>query len=70
MIRLSVFGRCAAVMLAYMILIEPFGLDSLAEGATLYEELATKDWGCGGQDIEYECDDNGACIEKKTEDEG
>ncbi len=64
--RLSLFYRCLSVMLAYMMLISPACLQSLAEGADQYSELDSRHWAEGDTTIEYDYDDNGSLVSKIT----
>ena len=65
-IRLSLFHRCLSVLLAYIMLLTPFGLQSVAEGSVLYSQLDSRHWAEGDRKIEYAYDANGSLIEKKT----
>jgi len=47
-------------MLAYMMLISPACVQSLAEGANLYSDLDSRHWAQGDTTIEYGYDDNGS----------
>ena len=64
--RLPLFYRCLSVMLAYMMLISPACLQSLAEGADLYSELDSRYWAEGDTTIEYDYDGNGSLVSKIT----
>jgi len=66
--RLSLFRRCLSVLLAYMILLSPCGLQSAARGATLYSQLDTRHWSEGDRTITYEYDDNGSVTGKVIDD--
>jgi len=55
------------VLLAYIMLIGPFGFEQLALGETQYEQISTADWANYDRTVDYTYDANGSCIEKKTE---
>jgi RHS repeat-associated protein len=65
-IRLSLWHRCISVLLAYIMLIGPFGFEQLAHGDTQYNGIETLDWANGNRDVHYDYDDNGSLIEKIT----
>jgi RHS repeat-associated protein len=62
---LSLYHRCLCVLLAYMMLISPAGLESVAQASSQYSQISTADW-AGYKYIEYTYDDNGSCITKTT----
>jgi len=62
----GLWHRCLSVLLAYIMLLTPCGLQSLAEGSILYSQFDTKHWSEGDRKIEYAYDANGSLIEKKT----
>jgi len=64
--RRTLLHRCISVMLAYMILIGPFGLRCLADWSVQYSQLTAGDWGQGNRTILHKYDANGSLIEKKT----
>ena len=63
-IQLGLYHRCLCVFLAYVMLLTPYVLESLAQGATTFAQLDTASWGEGNQDIHY--DSNGSLTEKIT----
>ena len=64
-LRLSLFHRCMSVLLAYVILIGPWGFEQLAQADIAYSELCTTDWAIGNSTITYTYDANGS-VETKT----
>jgi RHS repeat-associated protein len=65
-IRLSLFHRCLSVLLAYLMLLTPCGIQQLAEGSILYSQLDTRHWSQGNRTIHYQYDDNGSMTKKIT----
>jgi len=61
--------RCLCALLAYMMLLTPVGLQSLAQADILYSQLRTLAWGKGNTTITYTYDDNGS-VETKVVDDG
>jgi YD repeat-containing protein len=57
-------------MLAYMMLISPVCLQSLAEGADRYSDLDSRHWVQGDTTIEYGYDDNGSLTSKVSKESG
>jgi RHS repeat-associated protein len=64
--QLSLYYRCLSVMLAYVMLISPACLQSLAEGAVQYSQLDARHWTEGNRTVEYAYDDNGSLTSKVT----
>jgi len=52
-VRLSLYHRCMCVLLAYMMLLSPGVLESIAHGDTLYTSLTSAAWGQDDKYIEY-----------------
>ena len=65
-LRLRLWQRCLCVFLAYVMVLTPYVLESLAQGAVTFDQLDTTTWGQGNTTIEYSYDDNGSVIEKRT----
>ncbi len=63
---LSLYHRCLCVLFAYIFLIGPENIQSLAAAEIQYANLHTTTWGQSGQTIEYGYDDNGSQIRKTT----
>jgi RHS repeat-associated protein len=64
--HLSLWQKGLCVLLAYIMLISPFGFEQTAEAASQYADIATTDWHNGSRTITYTYDDNGSCITKTT----
>jgi hypothetical protein len=58
-----------SVLLAYIMLIGPFGFEQLARADIQYQDLMASDWGSDGETITYTYDDNGS-IETKVVNDG
>ena len=41
------------ILLAYLMLVTPKGLESIAYASSQYSQIATGDWGSGNRTIEY-----------------
>ena len=65
-IRLRLYHRCASVLLAYIMLISPIGIQELAQADIQYSDLCTLDWANGGETIYYSYDNNGSMTQKIT----
>ena len=65
-IHLSLWHRCMSVLLAYMMLITPFGFERLAQADIQYSQLDTRHWSEGDRTIDYTYDDNGSVVTKTT----
>jgi hypothetical protein len=59
-----------SVLLAYIMLIGPFGFEQLARADIQYQDLMASDWGSDGETITYTYDDNGSVETKVVNDGG
>ncbi|MCK4753253.1 MAG: hypothetical protein KAS75_07390 [Planctomycetes bacterium] len=64
--HLSLFHRCMSVLLAYVILVGPWGFQQLAQADIAYSLLSTTDWASGNSTITYTYDANGSMETKTT----
>ena len=62
---LSLYHRSLCALLAYVMLISPWGLESIANASCQYSQISVADWATHKY-IEYTYDDNGSCIAKTT----
>ncbi len=67
-VHLALWQRCLCVMFAYMMLLSPGIIESSAQGATLYSQLATDTWATAGDVFSYWYDANGSLVYKISAD--
>jgi RHS repeat-associated protein len=63
--QLALWQRGLCVFLAYVMLIQPGWLESVAQASSQYSQISTSDWATHKY-IEYTYDNNGSCITKTT----
>ena len=63
--QLALWQRCLCVLLAYLMLISPEALVSVAEASSQYSQISTTNWATNKY-IEYQYDDNGSVTRKLT----
>jgi RHS repeat-associated protein len=62
----SLLRQGLIITLAYLMLIDPAGLQQLAYASSQYSNITTGNWGSGNRTIEYAYDANGSCVQKVT----